>query len=269
MVKRKTEEKIEEKEIVAIVEKDEGKVEGSKDQTVLTNIEDYIKTSSYLGTKVITPTMRQYVYRRRMDGLAILNTLLVDAKLKEAIEFICQYKPSEWTLVCKREAGWRAAKMFAELTGVRTFTKKYPSGVLTNLVLPTWFETKMLMVCDPWLDKNALADAKRVKIPVVGICNTNNNTNDIAKVIIGNNHSNKSLGLFFWLLAREYMKAQGIKKAVPSLEDFVGEKLILEEPKKKKKAKEKEDKLKSEEEKIEEKMKQYSEKANAGAEEGV
>jgi small subunit ribosomal protein S2 len=124
------------------------------------------------------------------------------------------------------------------------------------------------MVCDPWLDKNALADAKRVRVPVVGICNTNNNANDITKVIIGNNHSNKSLGLFFWLLAREYMKAQGIKKAVPSLEDFVGEKLILEEPKKKKKVKEKEDKLKSEEEKIEEKMKQLTEKAEA-VEEGV
>jgi ribosomal protein uS2 len=268
--RKKTEESETTEEVVvaAKIEKDEGKVDGAREQTVLTDIEDYIKTSSYLGTKVITPTMRKYVYRRRMDGLAILNTLLVDAKLKEAIEFIVQFKPADWTLVCKREAGWRGAKMFAELTGVRTFTKKYPSGVLTNLVLPTFFETKMIMVCDPWLDKNALADAKRVKVPVVGICNTNNNTNDIYKVIIGNNHSNKSLGLFFWLLAREYMKAHGIKKPVPSLEDFVGEKLILEEPKKKK-GKSKEEKLKSEEEKIEEKMKQLSEKAEAGAEEGV
>lgn len=268
MAKKKIEEENEEQSVETVVEKDEGKITDSKDQTVLTNIEDYIKTSSYLGTKVITPTMRQYVYRRRMDGLAILNTLLVDSKLKEAIEFIVQFKPEDWTLVCKREAGWRGAKMFAELTGVRTFTKKYPSGVLTNLVLPNWFETKMIMVCDPWLDKNALADAKRVKIPVVGICNTNNNTDDIHKVIIGNNHSNKSLGLFFWLLAREYMKAHGIKKPVPSLEDFVGEKLILEEPKKKK-GKSKEEKLKSEEDKIEEKMKELSAKADAGAEEGV
>lgn len=261
-------EETEEVAVVAKIEKNEGKVEGAREQTVLTDIEDYIKTSSYLGTKVITPTMRKYVYRRRMDGLAILNTLLVDAKLKEAIDFIVQFEPKDWTLVCKREAGWRAAKMFAELTGVRTFTKKYPSGVLTNLVLPNWFETKMIMVCDPWLDKNALADAKRVHVPVVGICNTNNNTDGVSKVIIGNNHSNKSLGLFFWLLAREYMKAHGIKKPVPSLEDFVGEKLILEEPKKKK-SKTKEEKLKSEEDKIEEKMKELSAKAEAGAEEGV
>ena len=252
--------------------------EEKKDETILTSLEDYIKTASYLGTKVITPTMRKYVYRRRLDGLAILNTLLVDKKLSEGINFIKQFKPDDWTLVCKREAGWRAAKMFAELTGVRTFTKKYPAGTLTNIELPNFFETRMIMICDPWLDKNALSDAKRVNIPVIGICDTNNHTTNIDVVMIGNNKSNKSLGLFFWLLTREYMKAHGIDKPLPSLEDFVGEELILEEPKKKRIKKEKESKEKSDEKKIEEKMKQLTEKADeeiasvsvgGGAEEGV
>jgi ribosomal protein uS2 len=232
----------------------------AKEETILTDLEDYIKTASYLGTKVITPTMRKYVYRRRLDGLAILNTLLVDKKLSEAINFIKQYKPDEWTLVCKREAGWRAAKMFSELTGVRTFTKKYPSGVLTNTELENFFETKMIMICDPWLDKNALKDAKRVRIPVCGICDTNNHTADVDVVAIANNKSNKSMGLIFWLLAREYMKAHKIDKPLPTLEDFVGEALILEEPKKKKKiADKKEKELKSAEAAIEERMKQIAE----------
>lgn len=243
--------------------------ETNNDQTSLTQIEDYIKTSSYLGTKVITPTMKKYVYRRRMDGLAILNTLLVDEKLKNAIEFIKQYKPEDWTLICKRESGWRAVKMFSELTGVRVFTKKYPAGIITNTDLPNFFETKMMMICDPWLDKNALTDAKNIRIPVVGVCNTNNNTSYIDFVIIGNNHSNKSLGLFFWLLAREYIKFHKINKSVPSLEDFVGEELILEEPKKKRKEKEIVEKIKEEEQSIEERFKKIAEKENAGAEEGV
>jgi len=239
-------------------------VESKKeDQTILTPLEDYIKTASYLGTKVITPTMRKYVYRRRLDGLAILNTLLVDKKLAEGIYFIKQFKPDEWTLVCKREAGWRAAKMFAELTGVRTFTKKYPSGVLTNTVLDNFIETDMIFICDPWLDKNALADAKNIRIPVIGLCDTNNHTADIDVVMIGNNKSNKSLGLFFWLLAREYMKAHKIDKPLPSLEEFVGEELILEEPRKKKAAREKKEReLKSAESAIEEKMRALAEKAD-------
>jgi len=244
--------------------------EKKEDQTILTSLEDYIKTAAYLGTKVITPTMRKYVYRRRLDGLAILNTLLVDKKLAEGIEFIKQYKPEDWTLVCKREAGWRGAKMFAELTGVRTYTKKYPSGVLTNTVLSDFIETKMVLISDPWLDKNALADAKNIRIPVVAICDTNNHTADCDVVIIGNNKSNKSMGLFFWLMAREYMKAHGIDKPVPSLEDFVGEELILEEPRKKKIAREKKEReLKSAESAIEEKMRALAEKADEEAKDGM
>jgi small subunit ribosomal protein S2 len=238
-------------------------VETKEDQTILTSLEDYIKTAAYLGTKVITPTMRKYVYRRRLDGLAILNTLLVDEKLAKAIDFVKQFKPNEWTLICKREAGWRGAKMFSELTGVRTFTKKYPSGVLTNTMLDNFIETKMIFICDPWLDKNALADAKNIRIPVASICDTNNHTADVDVVAIGNNKSNKSMGLFFWLMAREYMKAHNIDKPVPSLEDFVGEALVLEEPRKKRLAREKkESEMKSGESAIEEKMRALAEKAD-------
>jgi len=160
--------------------------------------------------------------------------------------------------------------MFSELTGVRTFTKKYPSGVLTNTILDNFIETKMIFICDPWLDKNALADAKKIRIPVIGLCDTNNHTADIDVVMIGNNKSNKSLGLFFWLIAREYMKAHNIDKPLPSLEDFVGEKLILEEPRKKKAAREKKEReLKSGESAIEEKMKALAEKADEEVKEEI
>ena len=254
MVTKKTEEIEKIEDVVDAVE------EKKEDQTILTPLKDYIKTASYLGTKVITPTMRKYVYRRRLDGLAILNTLLVDKKLADGIDFIKRFKPNDWTLVCKREAGWRGAKMFSELTGVRTFTKKYPSGVLTNTVLDNFIETKMVVICDPWLDKNALADAKNVKIPVVGICDTNNHTANVDIVMIGNNKSNKSMGLFFWLMAREYMKAHNIDKPLPSLEEFVGEALILEEPRKKRLAREKKEvELKKAESAIEEKMRALAE----------
>jgi ribosomal protein S2 len=83
--------------------------------------------------------------------------------------------------------------------------------------------------------------------------------------MIGNNKSNKSLGLFFWLMAREYMKAHNIDKPLPSLEDFVGEALVLEEPRKKrlKREQDKEKTLKSGESAIEEKMKELAEKADS------
>ena len=238
-------------------------VKAKKKSDMLVPLEEYVKAGIYLGTKVVTPDMRPFVYRRRADGLAIFNTDLIDEKMKEGVEYLSQFNPEDIILSCKRQAGWRAAAMFSRLTGIRIFTKKYPAGILTNTQLPDFFETDLIFICDPWLDKNALADAKNIRIPVVGICDTNNHTTDIDVVIIGNNKSNKSMGLFFWLMAREYMKAHNIDAPLPSLEDFVGEKLILEEPRKKRLAREKkEQELKSGESAIEEKMRMLAEKAD-------
>src|SRR3989344_8718795 len=100
--------------------------------------------------------MRKYVYRRRADGLAVLNTNLIDKKLREAIEFINKFNPEDIIVVCKRQAGWKAVSLFSELTGIKVFTKKYPAGIMTNINLPNFIEPKLVVVCDPWLDKNAM-----------------------------------------------------------------------------------------------------------------
>jgi small subunit ribosomal protein S2 len=221
----------------------------------LVPLELYIKAGSYIGTKVITPDMRKYVYRRRNDGIAIINTNLIDEKLKEAIRFLNNYGPEDWVLVCKREAGWRAVKLFSELTGVRVFTKKYPAGIITNTALPNFFETEMIFICDPWLDKNALNDALNVKRKVMGICDTNNLTKGVSVVVPANNKGNKSLGLILWIVAREYIKARGIDRELPNLEEFIGEKLEEIPLKEKKKEKAKEEEKKKDEAKIDEIMK--------------
>ncbi len=246
---KKQEEKSEEKKTGE--EKREIKSEGN----TLVPLETYIKAGSYIGTKVIMPNMRQFVYKRRNDGIAIINTNIIDEKLREAIKFISSYKPEDWILVCKREAGWRAAKLFSELTGVRAFTKKYPAGIITNIALPNFFEAEMIFICDPWLDKNALNDAINVKKQVVGICDTNNLSNGINVVITANNKSSKSLGLILWIIAREYIKARGIDKKIPDVEEFIGEKLEELPMKEKKRKREKEEERKEDIAKIESIMK--------------
>jgi small subunit ribosomal protein S2 len=199
------------------------KVKGKKKEDFLVPLEDYVKSGIYLGTKVVTPDMRRYVYRRRADGLAIFNTDLIDEKLKEGIKFLNQFNPEDIIIVCKRQAGWRAVQLFSEITGIRVFTKKYPAGVLTNPQLPDFFEVKCVFICDPWLDKNALNDASNVNINVLMICDTNNFSKFTNQIIIGNNKSARSLGLIFYLLAKEYAKHRGIKTKIPSLEFFEGE----------------------------------------------
>jgi len=117
-------------------------VKAKKKTDMLIPLEEYVKSGIYLGTKVVTPDMRPFVYRRRADGLAIFNTDIIDEKLKEGVEYLCKFNAEDIILVCKRQAGWRAARKFEQLTKIRTFTKKYPAGVLTNTTLPEFFENK-------------------------------------------------------------------------------------------------------------------------------
>jgi ribosomal protein uS2 len=189
-------------------------------ENTLVPMEEYLKASIHLGTRVITPDMRQFVYRRRADGLAVFNTALMDQKIREALAYFSQFRAEDMILVCKREAGWKAAQKFAEITGVRIFTKKYPAGILTNTNLENFFETKLILIADPWLDKNALEDALRVHVPVLSICDTNNFTRGITSILPGNNKSAKSLGIIFYLMAKTYCETHKIKADV-KIQDFV------------------------------------------------
>jgi len=198
-------------------------VKVKKRTDMLVPLEDYVKTGIYLGTRVVTPIMKPFVYRRRADGLAIFNTDIIDEKLKEGIEYLSKFSPEEIILVCKRQAGWKAAEMFSQFTGIRVFTKKYPAGILTNTSLPDFFENGLTIITDSWLDKNALHDTLNVRKKVLMICDTNNFPKGADKIVIGNNKSARSLGIIFYLLARGYCKARGIDVEIPELDKWVVE----------------------------------------------
>jgi small subunit ribosomal protein S2 len=228
---KKLKEKISAKEISTEELKEKVKIKKRTD--MLIPLEEYVKAGIYLGTRVVTPNMRPFVYRRRADGLAIFNTDTIDEKLKEGIEFLSQFAPEDVILICKRQAGWQAAEKFSEITGIRIFTKKYPAGILTNKQLPNFFENELTIITDQWVDKNALNDTLKVRKKVLMICDTNNFSQGADKIIIGNNKSQKSIGLIFYLLARGYCKARGISgEKIPDLEWWTGE--IEEKPVKRK-----------------------------------
>ena len=113
------------------------------------------------------------------------------------------------------------------MTGINVITGRYPPGILTNPNLETFTEPKIIMVCDPWTDKNAVGDAIRVGVPVIALCDTNNQSNKIDLVVPCNNKGKKSIGLVFYLIAREYMKKKGLlkgdEKMDAKIEDFVEE----------------------------------------------
>jgi small subunit ribosomal protein S2 len=193
-------------------------IKAKKKADMLIPLEEYVKSGIYIGTRVVTPTMRPFVYRRRADGLAIFNTDLIDEKLKEGIEYLAKFAPEDVILVCKRQSGWKVARKFGELTGIRVFAQKYPAGILTNTTLPDFFENELTIITDHWLDKNALNDTLKVRKKVLMICDTNNFSQGADQIIIGNNKSAKSLGVIFYLLTRGYCKAKKIDVEIPDLD---------------------------------------------------
>jgi small subunit ribosomal protein S2 len=212
------------------------KVKIKKRTDMLVPLEDYVKTGIYLGTRVVTPKMKQYVYRRRADGLAIFNTDIIDEKLREGIDYLSKFNPEDVILVCKRQSGWKTAEMFSKVTGIRAFTKKYPAGILTNTTLPDFFENELTIVVDSWVDRNALNDTVNVRKKVLMICDTNNFPQGADKIVIGNNKSPKSLGIIFYLLARGYCKVHGLPtENIPDIDWWTSEE---EEEKEMKKIKE-------------------------------
>ncbi len=199
------------------------KVKSDEDESkyTLAPIEDYLKSSIHLGTRAITPDMRPYVYKRRADSLAVFNTALLDEKIREGGEYLAQFSSEQVLIVCKREAGQKAVELFSKITGIKAFTKNYPAGILTNPQLETFMEKDLMLICDPWTDKSAFDDAKRIKIPVLAICDTNNYTQGIDKIIPGNNKSAKSLGFILYLLAKVYSEKRKLKLEIPPLSEWV------------------------------------------------
>jgi small subunit ribosomal protein S2 len=152
--------------------------------------------------------------------LSVLNLKQIDERLGMAAKLLSQYEAKDILIVSRRENGWEAVKLFAEKTGVMFFAGRYPPGILTNPNLENFIEPKIILVTDAWPDRNAVKDAITVGIPVIGLCDTNNQSNNLDFIVPCNNKGKKSLGLFFFILMREFLKAKGKIKSDDEVQDL-------------------------------------------------
>lgn len=196
------------------------------DEALLIANDEYLKSGIHIGTKFRTAYMENFIYKTRPDGLSVLNVQKIDERIKMAGNLLSHYEPKDILIVCRRETGWTAVRLFAEITGCKFFAGRYPPGVMTNPSLKNFIEAKIVLVADAWPDKNAVEDALKIGIPVIALCDTNNQANNIDLVIPCNNKGKKSLGLVFYLLAKIYSEKRGILKAEEfkyKLDDFSDE----------------------------------------------
>jgi small subunit ribosomal protein S2 len=177
----------------------------------------YLTSGVHIGTQQKSADMKEFIFKIRTDGLYVLDVKKTDERLRVAAKFLSRFEPSKILVVSARQYGQKPAKVFGKTLGTMVVAGRFIPGSLTNPILPKFVEPDVLLVTDPAADEQALREALNVGIPIVGICDANNETRYVDLVIPSNNKGRRALATMYWLLTREILKSRG---AIQADEDF-------------------------------------------------
>ncbi|MEM0492656.1 MAG: 30S ribosomal protein S2 [Candidatus Thermoplasmatota archaeon] len=208
-------------------EKIDDAVDEPNENEMMVSEEIYMTSGIHIGTRQKTADIKKFIYKIRNDGLYIIDVKQTDRKIKEAAKFLSKYDPSKVLVVCVRQYGQKPVRKLGEYTGFIIRDGRFRPGTLTNPNSKEYFEPDVIMLTDPLTDLQALHEARNIGIPVVALCDTNNETKYVDLVIPTNNKGRRALALVYWLLTREILKEQGKIKDyaefTPAVEDFEAE----------------------------------------------
>ncbi|MFX0106839.1 MAG: 30S ribosomal protein S2 [Candidatus Hodarchaeota archaeon] len=179
---------------------------------LLTPMDKYLAAGCHIGTQVKTQDMNPFVYRQRPIGLYVLDVRKTDERIRVAGKFIARFDPSKVVVVSGRVYGKRPVESFAYFTSAHAFTERFVPGTFTNPNIAgprTYVEPELVILTDPRTDQQALAEAARIGIPVIALCDTDNQTTNVDLVIPSNNRGRKALALIYFLLTRQVLRERG------------------------------------------------------------
>jgi small subunit ribosomal protein S2 len=186
---------------------------------LLIPVEDYLGAGVHIGTQQNTEDMERFIHRVRDDGLYVLDVSQTDRRIRTAADFLANYSPEQVLVTSSRQYGRFPAEKFAEAIGARARTGRFIPGTLTNPDYDGYIEPDVLVVTDPIGDSQAVKEAITVGIPVIAMCDSNNQLSNVDLVIPTNNKGRRALSVVYWLLANETLDRRGAEPAY-ALDDF-------------------------------------------------
>ena len=169
----------------------------------------YLTSGVHIGTQQKSADMKDFIYKVRQDGLYVLDVKKTDERIRAAAAFLARYDPKRVLVVSARQYGQKPAREFSKAIGAPAFAGRFVPGTLTNPANPVFIEPEVLVVTDPSANKQALNEALNLGIPIVAMCDANNETRNVDLVIPTNNKGRRALACVYWLLSREVLVARG------------------------------------------------------------